>query len=363
MCWGTRSLGLFGQPLRWYKARHQAEPGRSPFLALERPAKDLDLARRQAEKHDSAHDACHSDGRNGNELVDSQLLTHDEVIFAGEDNGPQKLLMRVEHVHAELDGATARRAALHGASSSLPPEVVIPLIKQNAAICVKRIRPLAQSVAAYDNESRNVRRGRPVTFRSRQSLGPVEDVGCMALALEAALLDQLRRQEEDAFTVIYERHRAQIYNYLFRLSGSSELADDLTHDTFLSAYESLPKLRPDSNIVPWLYRIASNRFRDFLRRKRVINWLRWPESPRSEAALACTGGEETLPEREAVQAVLAAMKPEYAICLVLRLAEGFSSEETAHILGITPEAVRMRLSRARQMFKASYEGLEVRRSV
>jgi RNA polymerase sigma-70 factor (ECF subfamily) len=180
----------------------------------------------------------------------------------------------------------------------------------------------------------------------------------MALALEAALLDQLRRQEEDAFTVIYERHRTQIYNYLYRLSGSRELADDLTHDTFLSAYESLPKLRPDSNIVPWLYRIASNRFRDFLRRKKVIHWLQWNDSPRTEITLAVLGGEEQLPEREAVQAVLGTMKPEYSICLLLRLAEGFSSEETAQILGITPEAVRMRLSRARQMFKAGYLGLE-----
>jgi len=180
----------------------------------------------------------------------------------------------------------------------------------------------------------------------------------MVVALEAALIEQLRRQEDDAFTLIYERHKSQIYNYLYRLSGSSELADDLTHDTFLSAYESLPKLRADSTIAPWLYRIASNRFRDFLRRKKVITWLRWPESPKSESCLACTGGEELLPERESVQAALRAMKPEYSVCLVLRLAEGFSSEETALILGITPEAVRMRLSRARQMFKSSYTTLE-----
>lgn len=180
----------------------------------------------------------------------------------------------------------------------------------------------------------------------------------MALALEAAFIEQLRRQEADAFTFMYERHKSQIYNYLYRLSGSAELADDLTHDTFLSAYESLPKLRLDSNIVPWLYRIASNRFRDFLRRKRVVNWLRWSDAPHSEASLACSGGEETLPEREAVQAALQAMKPEYAICLVLRLAEGFSSEETASIVGTTPEAVRMRLSRARQMFKVTYAAIE-----
>jgi RNA polymerase sigma-70 factor (ECF subfamily) len=176
----------------------------------------------------------------------------------------------------------------------------------------------------------------------------------MALALEAALIEQLRRQDEAAFTFVYERHKTQIYNYLYRLSGSRELADDLTHDTFLSAYESLPKLRPDSNISPWLYRIASNRFRDVLRRKRLIAWLPWGEGPREEANVAVLGGEVALPEREAVQSALAAMKPEYSICLVLRLVEGFSSEETAVILAITPEAVRMRLSRARQMFKLAY---------
>jgi RNA polymerase sigma-70 factor (ECF subfamily) len=180
----------------------------------------------------------------------------------------------------------------------------------------------------------------------------------MAYALEAALIDQLRRQEADAFTFIYERHKIQIYNYLLRLSGSRELADDLTHDTFLSAYESLPKLRADSNIAPWLYRIASNRFRDYLRRKKIISWLPWNDSPSAEANLAVTGNEETLPEREAVEAALKTMKPDYAMCLVLRLAEGFSSEEAASILGISPEAVRMRLSRARQMFKQAYEAVE-----
>ena len=176
----------------------------------------------------------------------------------------------------------------------------------------------------------------------------------LAVALEAALIDQLRRQGELAFTTIYERHRTQIYNYLYRLSGSRELADDLTHDTFLSAYESLPKLRPDSNIAPWLYRIASNRFRDHLRRKRIIAWLPWGDTPREEAAMATRGEEDRVPEREAVEIALKAMKPEYSITLVLRLVEGFSSEETAGILGVSPEAVRMRLSRARQMFKAAY---------
>src|SRR5947209_13093790 len=96
----------------------------------------------------------------------------------------------------------------------------------------------------------------------------------MDAALDVALIEQLRRREADAFTLIYERYKKPIYNYLYRLSGSSDVADDLTHDTFLSAYEALPHLRPDSTICAWLYRIASNRFRDLLRRKKVIQWTR-----------------------------------------------------------------------------------------
>src|SRR5947209_3000998 len=180
----------------------------------------------------------------------------------------------------------------------------------------------------------------------------------MAIALEVALIEQLRRQEADAFAFIYEQHKDQIYNYLYRLSGSRELADDLTHDTFLSAYESLPRLRPDSNVAPWLYRIASNRFRDFLRRKKVIAWMPWGDNARHEAQLACDGEEVGLPEREAVRRALDTMKPEYAMCLVLRLGEGFSSEETARILNISPEAVRMRLSRARHMFRLAYSAAD-----
>src|SRR5690242_18496469 len=84
---------------------------------------------------------------------------------------------------------------------------------------------------------------RIVAFSPVRSLYKGEATGHMAVALvEAALVEQLRRQEGDAFTFIYERHKSQIYSYLYRLSGSAEVADDLTHDTFLSAYESLPKL-------------------------------------------------------------------------------------------------------------------------
>ncbi len=90
----------------------------------------------------------------------------------------------------------------------------------------------------------------------------------------------------------------------------------------------------------------------------MISWLPWGDTHHEEATLSVRGDEESLPEREIVQVALMRMKPEYAICLILRLGEGFSSEETAHILHVSPEAVRMRLSRARLMFKNAYMAAE-----
>jgi RNA polymerase sigma-70 factor (ECF subfamily) len=176
-------------------------------------------------------------------------------------------------------------------------------------------------------------------------------------AVDKAFVAQLRARDSEAFTYIYERYKTQIYNYLLRLSGATEIADDLTHDTFLSAYEALPTLREDSAISAWLYRIASNRFRDLLRRKKVINWLHMGDR-KDHYSLSERGGQDAVPEQELVQIALKHLKPEYSICLTLRLAEGFSTFETAEILKTSQESVRMRLCRARVMFKDAYAAAE-----
>jgi RNA polymerase sigma-70 factor (ECF subfamily) len=188
--------------------------------------------------------------------------------------------------------------------------------------------------------------------------GNPADVWPDAPSAEAIFIAQLRKQDPEAFTYMYERYKSQIYNYLLRLTGTPEMAADLTHDAFLSAYEALPGLRADSTICAWLYRIASNRFRDVLRRKRIINWFSITDRTDAERALCNDGGEDAIPERELVQIALRNLKPDYAICLTLRLAEGFSTEETAQILKASPESIRMRLCRARQMFKTAYAAAE-----
>src|SRR5947209_2609990 len=85
-CWAR--LCLLGQLLRRYQPGHHANGGPA-LLALERPTKDLDFAWGEAEEDDAADDTGDGYRRHHDELVDPQLLTHDEMVLPGEHDRPQ----------------------------------------------------------------------------------------------------------------------------------------------------------------------------------------------------------------------------------------------------------------------------------
>src|SRR5699024_118425 len=70
------------------------------------------------------------------------------------------------------------------------------------------------------------------------------------------LVERARGGDADAFGVLFEQYHAQILNYLYRMVSDRALAEDLTQDTFIKAYKSLPKTSEDLKFKAWLYRIA-----------------------------------------------------------------------------------------------------------
>jgi len=71
-----------------------------------------------------------------------------------------------------------------------------------------------------------------------------------------------------AFSRLTQRFQGDIYRMIFYRIRSRMDAEDLTQDVFVSAYRSIEKLRETNRFRSWLYRIALNRVRDYLRRKR-----------------------------------------------------------------------------------------------
>jgi RNA polymerase sigma-70 factor (ECF subfamily) len=158
---------------------------------------------------------------------------------------------------------------------------------------------------------------------------------------------------------LYVEFGARIYHYLRRLTQDPELAEDLTQGTFLRAVQHLADFRGEGSVSNWLYRIATNLFRDYLRTHKDNEQPVWEEPLNGEDFLAQLPDPGPpiphLLEREEVSACVrdcvASLPAPYRAALLLYSVAGKSVEEIAAILGCSKEAIKVRLHRARQLFK------------
>ena len=155
-----------------------------------------------------------------------------------------------------------------------------------------------------------------------------------------------------AFNAIVERYQAQVVNVSARILGDRASAEDVTQETFISAYRSIGKFRGGS-LRAWLLRIASNLSIDAIRSSR-----RRPEQS-LDAALEDTGFEVASPGGSPEQAVIrgelgaeiqrsiVSLPHDQRVVLVLVDVQGLSYDEAAEAVGASLGTVKSRLSRAR----------------
>ena len=175
--------------------------------------------------------------------------------------------------------------------------------------------------------------------------------------------------DAQAMTMLYEHFRRPIHSYIYRMLGSLEDADDLTQEVFMRAFANWNDLYERDNLSAWLYRIATNLCVDLLRRRKRISW--WPLMRRNhtdehlEAGIdeensylpSNNGGIPEIAERELIQLALTSMPIEYAVALILNVAQGVPYHEIGNIVGISPNAAATRISRAKRIFAEHYKRL------
>jgi len=167
------------------------------------------------------------------------------------------------------------------------------------------------------------------------------------------LVSRARAGDQAAFTALFEQFHVPILNYLTRMVGDREVAEDLAQDTFIKAYNALPATRADLLVKPWLYRIATNTAISHHRRRKIIQWL--PFAGGDEALYPSSESvERGVLDRFDVERALAKLPKHYAAVLLLRHYQGLSLAETATALDITENAAKLRLFRARKAFAAAY---------
>ncbi len=177
-----------------------------------------------------------------------------------------------------------------------------------------------------------------------------------------------------ALSMLYEEFRRPIHSYIYRLLGNQEDADDATQEVFVRACLAWDNLYDRSHLSAWLYRIATNLCVDFLRRRKRISW--WPlslsnannerfegqNSDDNSPLLPDSGGIPEIAEREHIRLALENIPEEYAIALVLSVAQGVPYQEIAVIVGISPNAAATRITRAKKMFAEEYQRINAESS-
>jgi RNA polymerase sigma factor (sigma-70 family) len=171
------------------------------------------------------------------------------------------------------------------------------------------------------------------------------------LAENAETLARFRAGDTETFADIIRQYQSPIVAYLYRLTGDGELARDLAQDTFLQAYQNLAGTTSDLPLKTWLYRIATNNALRHHRRKALLSFISWDEFRRPEASVDLA---KQASEAAAVHEALLKVPQKLRVCLVLHLVDGFKHREIAGLLGISEDAVRMRVVRGSELFRRQY---------
>jgi len=184
---------------------------------------------------------------------------------------------------------------------------------------------------------------------------------------------RLQAKDAEAFRSLIERLEQPITGYLYRLVNDHEVALDLTQDTFLQVYKEIEKTSPDLALDAWIYRIATNYGLQYLNRKRLRRFVRLSFTPDTSLddniyvydsmhegdlllylPLAGPSLEDQAEMRILIEQALSTLRPEDAACLQLHYGNGFTYEQIGKIIAITPEAVRKRVARSVEKFRAVY---------
>ena len=173
---------------------------------------------------------------------------------------------------------------------------------------------------------------------------------------EKELVIKAQQGHEDAFSALVEKYRRMMFNLAYGFTRNREAADDLAQEVFLKAYLSLPRFQSKSSFGTWLYRIAVNTSKDYLRKEGKVQKVPFDESPADmmlhEDEMARQEEYEIQEERKILlHQALQTLPDKYKVILTLRDIQGFPYGEIAEILEISAGTVDSRLHRARKLLR------------
>jgi len=170
--------------------------------------------------------------------------------------------------------------------------------------------------------------------------------------------------DDDAFAILVERFQRKIYRVALAITRDDTEADTITQDTFIQAFTHLARFEGRAELETWLTRIAINRSRDWLRRRKFVSLFGLTKDGERETMLVEPIDERPDAERElqsrqlrtAITAAERKLSAQQKIIFRLRHYENLALEEIAEHLGLASGTVRAHLFRAIQKVRKELAG-------
>jgi RNA polymerase sigma-70 factor, ECF subfamily len=169
------------------------------------------------------------------------------------------------------------------------------------------------------------------------------------------LLERAQRGDEEAFSLLFEQYARQIFNFIYRMVGQRDLAEDLAQETFVRAYKKIGALhlQEDTQLSTWLFSIAKNVVRESFR-------VRQKNQNESLEVVFTLASDDVRPDgqlwnkelQQIVQQGLKTLDADKRLVFVLRVFQQCSYEEIAAITGYSMSKLKSDLYRARMQMRA-----------
>ena len=176
--------------------------------------------------------------------------------------------------------------------------------------------------------------------------------------IDVELIHRVLDGDDNAFETLVKKYRKPVHALVWRKIGDFHIAEEITQDTFLKAYQELAKLKKPQSFASWLYVIAANQCSSWLRKKRLRTQpIEETSSVQLEKATysgyIIEENERTAVEaqREVVKNLLAKLQESDRTVITLHYFGDMSAAEIGSFLGVSVNTIKSRLRRAQQRLK------------
>lgn len=168
------------------------------------------------------------------------------------------------------------------------------------------------------------------------------------------LMAQVRNGVSERLGVLFDRYQTPLFNFYYRLTGSRPLSEDLVQEVFLRILKYRHSYNPGNPFRPWIYRIARNARTDHARKQQPeTEW-----TPEMSPPVVPIDSAQKQQEAALLHRALLQLPEEKREVLILSRLQELKHEEIAGLLGCEVGTVKVRVHRALQELKHTYQQLQ-----